>query len=332
MLLASNASAMPRLARPRPPRRHRSAALAGAVFAGAVLMPSMAAASSMAIKAPAELVESNTAQVDVSATLDVASYVEVKLRAAGAPCAASAAADPGTNLLDRSAIEPTFAVTAVTSFDVAGQYVICGWARDTTKAEAPVVASASATINVRAPKLSLKVSTPASVAIDELFTVTTVASAEVTRRAYAGLVPNTGKGCPATYGELQKTKGVVPVLDQAGFAVTGGPSTDKQQISLPAKGKYLACGYFHRSAITEAPQATSKAEFTVGAPCVIPNLKGKTTAAAKKALAKAHCRLGKAKTAKSKTVKKGRIIRTGKKAGTSLPPDTAIGVIVSKGP
>lgn len=331
MLPASNASAMLRLARLRPTRHHRAAALAGAVVAAAAASPVSAAASSMAIKAPAEVVESNTAQVDVSATLDVASYIEVKLRAAGAPCAATAAADPGTNLLDRSAIEPTFAVTAVTTFDVAGQYVICGWARDTTKADTPVVASASAAVTVRAPKLSLNVSAPAAVAIDDLFTVTTVASAEVARRAYAGLIPNAGKGCPATYGELQKTKGVVPVLDQAGLAVTGGPLTDRQQISLPAKGKYLACGYIHRAAITDPAQATSKAEFTVGTPCVVPNLKGKTTAAAKKALAKAHCRLGKSKKAKSKTVKRGRIIRTGKKAGTSLPPNTAVGVVVSKG-
>ncbi len=330
MLSPSNASEMPRLARPFSLRSRVATTLAGAVVAAA-LLPSTAAASSMVIKAPAEVVESTSAQVDVTAQLDVAAYIEVKLRAAGAPCAPTAASDPGANLLDRSAVDPTFAVTAVASFDVAGQYIACGWARDTTKADSPVVAAASATINVRVPKLSLKVSTPSAVALDDLFEVTTVASAEVARNAFVGLIPDLRKGCPATYSELQKTKGVVPVLAQTGLTLGAAPVTDKQQISLPIKGKYLACGYIHRAAITEAPQATTIAKLLVGAPCVVPKLKGKTTAAAKKALAKAGCRMGKAKKAKSKTVKKGRIVRTGKKAGTSLPPNTAIGVVVSKG-
>ncbi len=305
-----------------------AAAAAGLLIAGA---PTTAAASTMTISAPAQTVESTSVPITVSATLDVASYVEVKIRTAGAPCAATAAEDPGSPLLDRSAIESSFAATANRSFDAAGLYVICGWARDTTQASSPVVASAVASVDVRIPKLSLSLTVPSAVAVDDLFTITAVAQAEVERLAYAGIVPDLGKGCPASYGALQKTTGSVPVLSQTGFVVSGGPLTTKELISLPKAGKYLACGYFHHGAVSAAPQATAKVAFVAAPPCVVPSLAGKTLAQAKKALTKAHCRLGKAKKAKSKSVKKSRIIRTGKKAGTVLAPNTAIGVVVSKG-
>lgn len=319
---------LPRFRRFTPSRVLLAVAAASSL---AAVGPASASASSLAISAPAEAIEATSVSIDVSATLDVAAYIEVKVRPAGAGCAASAAEDPGQLLLDRSAIDRQFVSTAIRSFDDAGQYVICGWARDTTQTPSPVVASASATISVRVPKLSLAFTVPAAVAVDDLFTFTTVATAETERLAYAGIVPDIGTGCPANYGALQKTSGAVPVLSQTGLSVTGGPVTDKEEISLPKKGKYLACGYFHRAAVNVAPQATAKASFVVGASCVIPALKGKTLAQAKKLLTKANCRLGKTKKAKSKTVAKNRIVRTGKAAGTKLAPNTAIGVVVSKG-
>ena len=335
MQLPSHPFAMLRAVSPLPHARRASrrrllltAAAATAVVAGA---PAGASASTLKITAPAQAVESTSIQLDVSATLDVASYIEVKLRPAGVPCAATAAQDSGAPLLDRSAIESTFVATAVTSMETAGLYVVCGWARDTTKADTPVVASTAVSIDVRVPKLSFAITVPSAVAVDDLFAFTTVTSAEVQRLAYAGIVPNLGKGCPATYNALQKTTGSVPVLSQAGVPVLGGPLTTKEQTSLPKAGKYLACGYFHHGAITTAPQATAQVAFIAAPPCVVPKLAGKTLSQAKKALTKAGCRLGKSKKATSKTVKKSRIIRTGKKAGTVLAPNTAIGIVVSKG-
>lgn len=300
---------------------------AGAAFA----VPSTASASSMSIAVPSDVVEGTSAQIDVKASLDVASYVEVKVRPAGAACAGNAASDPGTPIVDRSALEPAFAVTAVQSFEKAGQYVVCGWARDTTDPASPVVTQASATLTVRQPKLSLSLSVAKIVPVDDLFAVAVVTQAELTRLAYVGIVPNGGKGCPATYGDLQKTKGAVPVLDQAGLSVTGGPNTAKEQISMPAAGKFLACGYFHYGSVAGAPQTTAKAEFEVAPSCEVPTVAGTTLARAKRLLKKAHCTVGKSKKAKSSKVRKGRVVRASKKAGTVLAPGATVSLVVSKG-
>ncbi|MBJ7473252.1 MAG: PASTA domain-containing protein [Solirubrobacteraceae bacterium] len=305
--------------------------MAGAVAALLAAAPSAASASTMKVTAPAQAVESAGVQIDVTATLDVASYVEAEVRPAGAPCAATAAEDPGSPLLDRSAIEPQFAASSLRAFDAAGQYIVCAWARDTTQAASPVVASASAIIDVRIPKLSLSITAPSSVIVDELFTITTSAQAEVERLAYAGLVPNLGKGCPANYSALQKTAGSVAVLAQTGVLVAATPLTSKEQFSLPTAGKYLACAYVHHGPITSAPQAVAQTAFIAGKACVVPDLGGRTLSQAKKLLKKGNCRLGKSKKATSKKVRRGRIIRTGKKPGTELAPNTAIGVVVSKG-
>ena len=52
--------------------------------------------------------------------------------------------------------------------------------------------------------------------------------------------------------------------------------------------------------------------------CVVPNVKGKTLAAAKRKLTAAHCKVGKTTKAKSKTVKKGNVISQSPKAGKKL--------------
>lgn len=315
--------------RPRSVRRGLLAALsAGAALAAPA---SAAAASSMTISGPGAIVESSTAQIDVKATLDVAAYVEVKVRRAGAACAPSAAADPGTPLLDRSAIESAFAATAVQAFGDAGEYVICGWARDTSSAAQPVVASASTTLSVRAPKLTLALAVRPSVPLDELFTVATVATAEIERLAYVGIVPDTPQGCPATYGALQKTPNSTPVLAQSGTKVVGGPTTFREQISMPRAGRFLACGYFHNTSVDAAPQATAKAAFIVAKSCEVPDVAGTTLARAKKLLKKANCVVGKTKKARSAKVKKGRVVKASKKAGTILAPGATVGLTVSKG-
>lgn len=285
----------------------------------------------MTITGPGTIVESSAAQIDVKATLDVAAYIEVKFRPAGAACAPTAAEDPGAPLLDRSAIESAFAATAVQAFGDAGQYLVCGWARDTTNPAQPVVASASTTLSVRAPKLTLALAIRPSVPVDELFTVATVATAEIERLAYVGIVPDTPQGCPASYGALQKTAGSTPVLAQSGTKVVGGPTTFREQISMPKVGKFLACGYFHHTSVDAAPQATAKAAFTVAKSCEVPTLAGTTLARAKKLLKKANCAVGKTKKAKSSKVKKGRVVRASKKAGTVLSPGATVGLTVSKG-
>ncbi len=66
-------------------------------------------------------------------------------------------------------------------------------------------------------------------------------------------------------------------------------------------------------------------------PCVVPKLKNKTVSQAKKALTKANCALGTVKKAKSKTIKKGRVISSSPKAGVTKPWGTKVNLKVSKG-
>lgn len=329
MLVPSLRSAMFTHAGPRSFCRHLLPAFAvGVVLA---VPANASAASSMTITGPADILESTSAEISVKASFDVAAYVEVKIRPAGAGCAANAAADPGELLLDRSAIDPTFAMTAVKGFEKAGQYIVCGWARNTTDPANPVVTSTSTTLTVRPPKLSLALTVRSTVPVDDLFTVAAVASAEIARLAYAGVVADDGKGCPATYGALQKTKGSVPILDQAGVKISGGPTTVREQISMPKAGRFLVCGYFHNGTVETTPQATAKAAFTVSEPCEVPDVAGTTLARAKKLLKKAHCTVGKTKKAKSAKVKKGRVVKASKKAGTILAPGATVALTISKG-
>jgi hypothetical protein len=65
--------------------------------------------------------------------------------------------------------------------------------------------------------------------------------------------------------------------------------------------------------------------------CVVPNVKGKTLAVAKRKLTAAHCKTGKTKTAKSKTVKKGNVISQSPKAGRKLARGSKVNLVVSRG-
>jgi hypothetical protein len=65
--------------------------------------------------------------------------------------------------------------------------------------------------------------------------------------------------------------------------------------------------------------------------CVVPNVKGKTVAQARKALVKKRCKLGRVTRAYSRKVKKGRIIGQSKRPGARLPRGTKVGVKLSRG-
>lgn len=65
--------------------------------------------------------------------------------------------------------------------------------------------------------------------------------------------------------------------------------------------------------------------------CVPPNLKGKTLAAAEKAITQAHCALGKVKKGRSSKVKKGHVISQTPAAGKALPRGSKVSVVLSKG-
>jgi beta-lactam-binding protein with PASTA domain len=65
--------------------------------------------------------------------------------------------------------------------------------------------------------------------------------------------------------------------------------------------------------------------------CIVPNVKGKTLAAARRALKAHDCRLGKIKRAFSKRVKKGRVISQKPRAHRHLAAGAKVALTLSKG-
>jgi PASTA domain len=65
--------------------------------------------------------------------------------------------------------------------------------------------------------------------------------------------------------------------------------------------------------------------------CVVPNVKGKTVAQARRLLASKRCGLGRVRRAYSAKIKRGRIISQSRRPGTQLPRGTRVGVMVSRG-
>ena len=77
--------------------------------------------------------------------------------------------------------------------------------------------------------------------------------------------------------------------------------------------------------------ATVTATFAPNPRCVVPRLKGKLLTVARHAIVASHCTLKKVKRAYSALVRKGRIIAQSPAAGTVLPHDGGIAVVVSRG-
>jgi beta-lactam-binding protein with PASTA domain len=70
---------------------------------------------------------------------------------------------------------------------------------------------------------------------------------------------------------------------------------------------------------------------TFAARCIVPKAKGKALRTAKRALVKAHCKVGKVRKAFSAKVKKGRVIAQGARPGKKLAPGAKVRLTVSKG-
>ena len=95
------------------------------------------------------------------------------------------------------------------------------------------------------------------------------------------------------------------------------------------KGWSGACTGTATCAVTMS--AAQSVTATFAARCIVPKEKGKTLRKAKRALVKAHCKVGKVKKAFSAKVKKGRVIAQSAKAGKTLAPGAKVRLTVSKG-
>jgi hypothetical protein len=113
---------------------------------------------------------------------------------------------------------------------------------------------------------------------------------------------------------------------------------DAEESSTGTASPPLAPGrnWFHLRTGDNAGNWTSTVHLgpfvIVRPPCVVPKVKGKTLAKAKAALKAKHCAPGKVRRAFSGKVKKGRVMRQSKRAGSTHPGNTKVNLTVSKGP
>lgn len=84
------------------------------------------------------------------------------------------------------------------------------------------------------------------------------------------------------------------------------------------------------SGSTPAPQSTPVAASPAPVMCVVPKLRGKTLAAAKRLLKRAHCKLGKVSRKASAKARPGRVLATRLKPGARRPAGTRIRVTVAR--
>lgn len=126
----------------------------------------------------------------------------------------------------------------------------------------------------------------------------------------------------------------------APFGVKGVVRTDlgartfdeARGIAVQADGKIAVAGV---TAPSDGSSGDFRGDFAVvryvGTVCSVPKLTGKTLAASKRLLGRAHCRLGKTQKASSRKVQKGRVIRQAPLAGRRLAEGARVNIVLSRG-
>jgi hypothetical protein len=175
-----------------------------------------------------------------------------------------------------------------------------------------------------------------------LLTVTNTGSEPVTQIIFsAGETP-----APSNFAPSVCTLGNTPVISSITCKVNVAPGgTTQICYTGNAPSEFVPGDFFLTNggvvggtvtaapAVGSCPVAGFKGAGSSGgssAKCKVPNVKGKTLSAAEKALAKAHCGVGKIKKAKSSKVKKGSVVSQGASAGKSLASGSKVSLVVSK--
>jgi hypothetical protein len=142
---------------------------------------------------------------------------------------------------------------------------------------------------------------------------------------------NADDGDPTT-GQASITYSVAPTQNLFLSPANSGTSSFTMHYAgtVPASGALTYRFGYVTERTTEAVVADTLEVLHSFTPCVVPKLKGKTLSQAKAALKTAYCALGKVTKAKSKTVKKGRVISSKPAKGTK-PFGTLVNLKVSKG-
>jgi hypothetical protein len=245
---------------------------------------------------PAAVALGQDTTLTVSGVSEAPERVYATVRGAGgAPCAADADADSGTDLIDGTAVNGSFSIPATVSGRdrAAGTYVICIWVADSSSDTTPVAGPQPTSFTVVAPPPAPPV--PPSCVVPQLvagvsqsdaFTALVAANCTVGKRSYVA---------SARYarGALIKT--------------------------TPVGGTTLA----NKAAVAVL--------LSSGKPCRVPAVRaGMKLAAAESRIYAAGCTLGSVHQSRSRH-RAGVVLRFTPGSGTRLSPRAKVGIYVSRG-
>jgi len=209
---------------------------------------------------------------------------------------------------------------------------------------------------------------PAAITIPGTFTLTV--SGSTGSASHAAIYPIYGPAPCAATAEAQLVSDPGEVLTKLeadegplpGFTGTFAIQVQGIGEAVSGPGQYTVCVFMEASEepeAVEAPEeeqliAAASGSFTVlpsltsmspasgvtlplgarrsrGPRCVVPRIRGRKLVRAERALIRAHCAVGRVRTARSKHVKRGRVIGQSHRTGDSLPGDTRVGLLISRG-
>jgi hypothetical protein len=306
-----------------------------------LLCAASAGAATLTLSTGTDPTESIATQLSMSGTTTNShTGLEATIKPTGGQgCGVNDAADSGQDLFSGSDVaEGPFSQSVNHTFLSAGSYLLCAWLDDNNESGDPVVASASLTVTVRAPHLALSISAPATVRPEQTFEIVTTAQAEVSRKVSEYVLPNTGRGCPANGGAAGQVSGARSVywpVQGSEWSVEGGPFNESFNETVRSVGQYLVCAYVQYPSSQSPPEITASAAVSAvlpPPPCVVPRISaGASLASAKSRIRRAHCAVGRIRSARSRRYRHGRVLRLNARRGQVLPYHTALEIVISRG-
>jgi hypothetical protein len=115
------------------------------------------------------------------------------------------------------------------------------------------------------------------------------------------------------------------------FTATGKCTVRGARVHLTARGSCTLTASQRGNANYNAAENVAQS-FAITKPvCAVPRVTGKRLAAAKLAIAQNHCRTGRVTYVSSRKTAKGRVISQSRRPGRTLPANTKIALVVSRG-
>ncbi len=231
---------------PIPPAAGRPLALACVCgLTLAALLPGAALADGMTLELAKEAVQSETTQINYTASTETAGFITIAVNKADVPCGSLPEADSGTRLAEPvfEAEGPSEMYSGSMSFTPLepGPYIICGWATGfgpgETSTGGPDFAAASLPVEVRLPHISLTLSLANGIAAGRPFTLNLMAASEVARELILVGGPATPEGCRASSASATASPLIKAII-------TGPPQLHTASVSaLPAGSRWVFCAW-----------------------------------------------------------------------------------------